>query len=85
MTHNCSATLPGVADLTRCPHCGRSLRFLSVGEAAAELGKGRQTIRYWIRNGTIQGAVREDTGGTRARFLVPAREVARLRRSLPDD
>lgn len=73
--------LPGVADLQRCPHCGKSLRYLTVPEAAAALGVHRNTIQRWIREGLIRGAVKERVaGGTR--YLLPIKEVNRLARTL---
>lgn len=80
MMHTSWSTLPGVADLTRCPHCGRSLRYLTVAEAASELDVSVQTVRDWIRSGKIRDAVQEQVAGG-VRFLVPVKEVTRLRRA----
>jgi excisionase family DNA binding protein len=72
-------TLDGVADLTRCPHCGRSLGYLTATEAAEQLGVHRNTIQRWVRDGTIREALAEQVSGG-PRYLIPTREVNRLRR-----
>lgn len=83
MTPQPRCTLGDVSDLTRCPHCGRSLRYLTVPEAASSLGVTSQTIRRRIHDGTLSDVVKEQIAGGHhgTRFLIPVREVNRLRRA----
>lgn len=76
-------TLGAVANLSRCPHCGKPLRYMSAQEAATELGKSRQTIHTWMQEGRFAGVIKEKVpGGTR--YLIPIREVQRMKRSRPN-
>lgn len=64
-------------ELTRCPHCGKTLRYVSIAEAAERLGIDRTTVFRWVQAGRFKDAVEETApGGTR--WLIPTREVDRL-------
>lgn len=67
-------------ELTRCPHCGKTLRYLSVAEAAERLGIDRTTVFRWIQAGRFPDAFQEDGVAGGKRWLVPTRDVDRLMR-----
>ena len=50
-------------------------RLLTVQEVAAHLRVNPETVRRWLRQGHIRGAL---LGGDRAGYRIPASEVERL-------
>lgn len=56
---------------------------MTVREAATELGVTPQTIRRRVHDGTLDDVVKERGHAAGSmRFLIPVREVSRLRRQL---
>jgi len=50
-------------------------RLLTVQEVAARLRVNPETVRRWLRQGRLQGAL---LGGDRAGYRIPAAEVERF-------
>ncbi len=54
--------------------------YLTVAEAAAELRVHPETVRVWLREGKLQGAL---VGGKRAGYRIPRSEIERVLRGEP--
>lgn len=52
-------------------------RMYTVKEAAARLGAKEETIRRWLRDGKIRGAM---PGGQKLGYRIPVSEVERVLR-----
>jgi len=46
----------------KLPHLDQSVPMVSLAEAVSESSKSRGTIRRWITEGKIEGAIKTDTG-----------------------
>lgn len=52
-----------------------SPRFLSIGEAAVQLGVSGPTVRRWVKSGHLRAV---QPGGEQGVLRIPADELARL-------